>query len=92
MVFLLKCFICIALVVFALEWRGPEGTVAPQKPPEALGRVAPPKPPRRPHLDENLRDLAQSGADALVATVRDRCLSAPRDCAAALQRLQGQGR
>ncbi|WP_442754320.1 hypothetical protein ACNHKD_15185 [Methylocystis sp. JAN1] len=92
MLFLLKCLVCIALVIAALEWRGADGPDSVQAPAGARGRVAAPKPPRRPQIEESARDLAQAGADALVAAARDRCLSAPRDCAAALQRLQGQGR
>jgi hypothetical protein len=92
LVFLLKCLVCIALVMFALEWRGADRPNPTQSATEARGRPAAPKPPRRPSIEDNARNLAQAGADALVATARDRCLSAPRDCAAALQRLQGQGR
>jgi hypothetical protein len=92
-VFLLKCLVCIALVVFALEWRGADAPATGQVPSEARPRAAAPRPPRRPQFEESARDLAQVGADALVAAARDRCLAAPRDCAAALQRLQqGQGR
>jgi hypothetical protein len=90
--FLIKCLACIALVILALHWRGADGPASVQGPAEARGRFAAPKPPRRPQIEESARDLAQAGADALVAAARDRCLSAPRDCAAALQRLQGQGR
>lgn len=90
--FLLKCLVCIALVIVALQWRGPEGPTSAQAPAEARGRVAAPKPPRRPQIEESARDLAQAGGDALIAAARDRCLASPRDCAAALQRLQGQGR
>lgn len=89
MVFLLKCLVCIALVVAALEWRAVDGPPVPP-PAETRGRAAAPRPPRRPQLDETAKDLAQAGADALIAAARDRCLAAPRDCAAALQRLQGQ--
>ncbi|WP_424361823.1 hypothetical protein [Methylocystis parvus] len=92
MFFLIKCLACIALVILALHWRGADGPASVQGSAEARGRVAAPKPPRRPQIEESARDLAQAGADALVAAARDRCLSAPRDCAAALQRLQGQGR
>ncbi len=90
--FLFKCVVCIALVIVALEWRGDGGPSSAQAPAGTHGRVAAPKPPRRPQIEESARDLAQAGADALAAAARDRCLSAPRDCAAVLQRLQGQGR
>ncbi|WP_457796260.1 hypothetical protein [Methylocystis sp. S23] len=92
MVFLLKCLACIALVIIALEWRAPGGSAPSQTASEARGRAAAPKPPRRPPFEESARELAQAGADALVAAARDRCLAAPRDCAAAFQRLPGQGR
>jgi hypothetical protein len=92
LVFLLKSLVCIALVIFALQWRGVDRSIPAQTANEARGRTSAPKPPRRPSIEENARDLAQNGADALIAAARDRCLSAPRDCAAALQRLQGQGR
>jgi hypothetical protein len=86
--FLLKSFLCIALVVLALQWREEE-----TRPPAtgARQRLAAPRPPRRPPIDETAHELVQSGADALVAAARDRCLASPRDCAAALQRLQGSG-
>jgi hypothetical protein len=90
--FLLKCLLCIALVILALQWRGADGRGAASTPTGARERVAAPKPPRRPQIEESARNLAQAGADALIAAARDRCLSAPRDCAATLQRLQGQGR
>lgn len=92
MFFFLKCMVCIALVIVALQWRGADGPASVPAPAEARGRVAAPTPPRRPRIEESARDLAQAGADALIAAARDRCLAAPRDCAAALQRLQGQGR
>lgn len=87
MVFLLKCLACIALVIVALEWRGAD---SPLPPAETRSRTAAPKPPRRPQIEESARELAQAGADAVIAAARDRCLAAPRDCAAALQRLQGR--
>ncbi|QGM98394.1 hypothetical protein [Methylocystis parvus] len=92
MVFLLKCLACIALVLVALEWRGEDAPTAHHAAGDAHGRVGAPKPPRRPQFEDTARDMAQAGADALVAAARDRCLAAPRDCAAALQRLQEQGR
>lgn len=84
--FLLKCFLCIAAVLIALQWRGGESG-APSAPPRT--RAAAPQPPRRPQIEEAARGLAASGAEALMSAARDRCLSAPRECAAALQELQG---
>jgi hypothetical protein len=80
--FLLKSLACIALVLFALGWRGVE---APEKP----SRAAASRGERRPSAGEN---LAQAGTDALIAAARDKCLAAPRDCAALLQRLPVAGR
>jgi hypothetical protein len=88
--FLIKSLACIAIVLFALQWREAEG---PAPAPESHARVAaPPKPPRRPQIEESAREWVQAGADALATAARDKCLAAPRDCAAALQRLQGAGR
>jgi hypothetical protein len=80
--FLLKSLVCIALVLFALGWRGVE-------PPEKTSRVAAPRAEKRQTMSEN---LAQAGTDALIAAARDKCLAAPRDCAALLQRLPVPGR
>lgn len=89
MFFLLKCLACIALVLFALGWRGVEG---PAGQPEKQSSAATPKPPRRNQVEDGARGLAQAGADALLAAARDRCLAAPGDCAALLQRFHGAGR
>jgi hypothetical protein len=87
--FLLKSLICIGLVLFALGW--PD--VEPSSPaPRRAAGVAPPAPPRRPQIQDSARDLAQAGADALIAAARDKCLAAPRDCAALLQSLGGDKR
>ncbi len=88
MFFLLKCFACIALVLFALDWRGVD---TPARPSDKQARATPATARRPLPLDERARDLAAAGADALVAAARDRCLSAPRDCAALLQRGQSAG-
>lgn len=82
MFFLLKSLACIALVLFALGWR-------PVEFPEKPTRVAAPRVEKRQSLSEN---LAQAGTDALIAAARDKCLAAPRDCAALLQRLPAPGR
>ncbi len=87
--FLLKCFACIGFVLFVLGWPGVE--TAPGAA-QTQTRASVAKPTRRPQLEERARDLAQAGADALVAAARDKCLSAPRDCAALLQNYQGGGR
>ncbi|MBL1258331.1 hypothetical protein [Methylocystis sp. Sn-Cys] len=86
MIFLLKCLACIAIVIFAVQWREPE---APTR--ESHAHAAAPKPPRRPSIEDSAREWAQAGADALVSAAREKCLAAPRDCAATLQRLQGGG-
>ncbi len=89
MFFLLKCFACIALVLFALGWRGVDG---PSNPAQTRISGSPTRADRRPPLDEGARGLAQAGADALIAAARDKCLAAPRDCAALLQHYQGAAR
>jgi hypothetical protein len=83
---LIKCIACIALVLAALHWRAVD---APGSASEPHSRAAAPKPPRRPQIEDGARELLQAGANALVSAARDRCLASPRDCAAALQRLQG---
>jgi hypothetical protein len=88
--FLIKCAACIELVQYLLQSRDVEAPPAPASGSHA--RVVAPRPPRRPQFDESARELMQAGADALASAARDRCLSAPRDCAAALQRLQGAAR
>ncbi len=85
MFFLVKCLVCIALVLFALGWPSfdsPEKSARPgvsrslrEKPAAAAGA-----------------DLVQAGKDSLIAAARDKCLSAPRDCAALLQHLPVSGR
>lgn len=85
MIFLLKCLACIAIVIFAVQWREEAG--APTR--DSHAHVAAPKPPRRPSIEESAREWAQAGADALASAARDKCLAAPRDCAATLQRMQG---
>lgn len=85
MFFLLKCIACIAIVIFALQWRESE-TPATR---ESHARVTAPKPPRRPSIEDSAREWAQAGVDALASAAREKCLAAPRDCAATLQRLQG---
>jgi hypothetical protein len=82
--FLLKSLICIGLVLFALGWPDVETPSAPSR---QRASVSSPQPPRRPPLQDSARDLAQAGADALIAAARDKCLSSPRDCAALLQTL-----
>ncbi|WP_281931268.1 hypothetical protein [Methylocystis iwaonis] len=85
MIFLLKCLACIAIVIFAVQWR--EEAEAPTR--ESHAHVAAPKPPRRPSIEDSAREWVQAGADALASAAREKCLAAPRDCAATLQRLQG---
>ena len=85
MFFLFKCLACIALVLFALGWRGLD---APEKPSHASA----PRNHREKSIEESGSDLLVSGRDALVAAARDKCLAAPRDCAALLQRLPGAAR
>jgi hypothetical protein len=89
--FLIKCAVCIALVILALQLRDADAPASTRAPADAHARIAPPKPPKRPALEDTARDMAQAGADALVAAARERCLSAPRDCVAMLKKLQGQG-
>ncbi len=89
MFFLLKCFACIALVLFALGWRGVDETTNLA---QTHMTAAPARAQKRPALEEGARGLAQAGADALVAAARDKCLAAPRDCAALLQHYQGAAR
>jgi hypothetical protein len=83
--FLLKSLICIGLVLFALGWPNVD---APPVPHSRMTAAAP-QPPRRPQVQDHAQDLAQAGADALMAAARDKCLAAPRDCAALLQSLAG---
>jgi hypothetical protein len=87
--FLLKSLICIGLVLFALGW--PDVELSSPAPRRTAGAAAP-QPPRRPQLQDSARDLAQAGADALIASARDKCLAAPHDCAALLQSLAGEKR
>lgn len=82
MFFLLKSLACIALVLFALGWRGVE---TPEKPARAAATGG----PRRQTVEET---LTQAGTNALISAARDKCLEAPRDCAALLQRLPTGGR
>jgi hypothetical protein len=84
--FLLKCFACIALVLFALGWRGVD---APSNVADPRVRVVSTRSSQRPELEARARDMAQTAADALAAAARDKCLAAPRDCAALLQHYQG---
>lgn len=78
--FLLKSLVCIALVLFALGWPGFD---SPEKPAHAgVSRNLREKP-----AEAGGTDLVQAGKDALIGAARDRCLSAPRDCAALLQHL-----
>jgi len=78
--FLLKSLVCIALVLFALGWRGAD---RPEEPSHAGASAR----LREKAADEGGADLVQAGKDALIAAAREKCLSAPRDCAALLQRL-----
>ncbi len=83
MFFLFKCFVCIALVIVALQWSGD----GPSRPSHPHGRAPLAHRPAQPQLGEAAHGLVQAGADALLAAARDKCLAAPRDCAAAIQRL-----
>jgi hypothetical protein len=87
--FLIKSAVCIAVVLAVLHWRGAD---APAPSNDSHARAAAPQPPRRPRIEDGARDLLQAGANALVSAARDRCIESPRDCAAALQRLQGAAR
>ena len=91
MFFLLKSLICIGLVLFALGWPEVEPGSPATPAPHGRAVAAAPPPPRRPQIQDHARDLAQAGADALLAAARDKCLAAPRDCAALLQSL-GSGK
>jgi len=84
--FFLKSLICIGLVLFALGWPG--AVVSPLAPPRSASTSAQQE-RRRPQIEDHARDLAQAGADALVAAARDKCLASPRDCAILLQSLGG---
>ncbi|MGJ0509819.1 MAG: hypothetical protein ACR652_22385 [Methylocystis sp.] len=88
MVFLLKSFACIALVLFALGWRGfgapdavPERSLHGAASRDAAGAA------RHAAAADRPQNLAQAGVDALFSAARDKCLASPRDCAALLQNL-----
>jgi hypothetical protein len=87
--FLIKSLVCIAIVLIALQWRAVD---QPAPGPESRARVSAPKPSRRPSIDESAGVWVQAGADAMISAARDKCIAAPRDCAAMLQRLQGAER
>ncbi len=89
MVFLIKSLACIALVLIALQWRAAD---KPAPGLESRARVSATKPSRHPSIDESAGDWVQAGTDAMMSAARDKCLAAPRDCAAMLQRLQGAER
>jgi hypothetical protein len=88
-VFLIKCFVFIAIVVAALQMNSPDPPSAAR---ESHAHATPEKPPRRPQVAETARSLARAGTDAIASAARDKCLSAPRDCAAVFERLQGSPR
>ncbi|PPD44622.1 MAG: hypothetical protein CTY15_06665 [Methylocystis sp.] len=90
MFFLVKCLACIALVLVALQWRGADE--APRALAQRSRAVSAGHAPQKAQMDAAARGLVQAGADALVSAARERCLAAPRDCAAALQRLNGPER
>jgi hypothetical protein len=89
--FLLKCLACIAIVILALHWRAADGTASA---PESHSRAPAAKSavPHHPPIEGSAKELIRAGANAAMSAARDKCLSAPRDCAAALQRLQGGAR
>jgi hypothetical protein len=64
-------------------WLSPPVADRPEKPSHAGASAR----LREKAADEGGADLVQAGKDALIAAARDKCLSAPRDCAALLQRL-----
>jgi hypothetical protein len=74
LVFILKCAICIFLVLVALQWRSDHA-------PNAENRVAA-------RAAASAASMIRAGGDALAGAARDRCLAAPRDCLSAAQRLQ----
>jgi hypothetical protein len=86
LVFLVKCGICILLVLVALQWRGDHAPnlqksasrAAAQH--EAGGFVQ--------GVIDGAASLVRAGGDALAVAARDKCLAAPRDCLSAAQRVQ----
>jgi hypothetical protein len=87
LVFLVKCAICILLVLCALQWRADHapaakdsGVARHQSRQKAGGLVE--------DAIEQFSSLIHAGGDALAGAARDKCSSAPRDCLSAAQRLQ----
>lgn len=83
MVFLIKCAICILLVVVALLWRADDAPVARNS---AAARHE--KQQKAGGIIEDFASLIHAGGDALAGAARDKCLAAPRDCLSAAQKLQ----
>jgi hypothetical protein len=74
LVFLAKCAICIFLVLVLLQWRSEH---APNAANRAAMRAA-----------ASAVSMVRAGGDALAGAAREKCMSAPRDCLSAAQRLQ----
>ncbi len=87
LVFLVKCAICIFLVLVALQWRADQAPVATKN---AVARHE--RQQKTGGLAENAIDgvssLIHAGGDAIAGAARDKCLAAPHDCLSAAQRLQ----
>lgn len=95
MLFLLKCFFCLAVVWLALQ--SSAGAPPPGRSDAAVAQdarrhaAAHAQPARRASASEavaSAQALAREGADALAEAARARCLAAPRDCVAAAAKLQ----
>ncbi len=83
LVFLIKCAVCVFLVFVALHWRADNAPVAKKS---AVARHDKQQKPGG--IVEDVSSLLHAGGDALAGAVRDKCLTAPRDCLSAAQRLQ----
>lgn len=101
MAFLIKSLLCILIVCVALGWRStPPSHVGATRSASAAQADAP-WPPRRPR-DIGLAErkdaerapgpaLLRAGVAALADAAREKCLSAPGDCLAALERIGASG-
>jgi hypothetical protein len=87
LVFLVKCAVCILLVLCALQWRADHAPVAKDS---AVARHESGRKAGGLVEDaiEHVSSLIHAGGDALAGAARDKCSAAPRDCVLAAQRLQ----
>lgn len=85
--FLVKCAICVLLVLVALQWRA---DLAPAGKKDAVERLESRR--KAGGLAEDavaeVSSLIHAGGAAIAGAARDKCTAAPRECFAAAQRLQ----